>query len=122
MIRDLSRNSADADVGAKLSPPPKRKKRDTESSDEGIGMGYEDFSPEELKKEIIEIRTALDREKRLRQLAEEERTELESRLYPERLNQVVDDVEKTKIDSEPKVAYSFSLVHNHLPGYITPNN
>ena len=52
-------------------PQPKRKKRDTESSDEGISLGYDEVQIEELKKEVIELRLQVDRERKLRQSLED---------------------------------------------------
>lgn len=68
------------------SPPPKRKKRDTECSDEGIGM-LETVSEstkeqlqtyEELHREMIELRQQLENERSLRQHMEERNRSLEA--------------------------------------------
>ncbi|KAL3880140.1 hypothetical protein ACJMK2_032405 [Sinanodonta woodiana] len=67
------------------SPPTKRKKRDTESSDEGIAADYDDYSIDEVRREMIDLRHQLDRERRHRMLLEDKARHLESRLYPERL-------------------------------------
>ncbi|XP_061163973.1 transcription factor AP-4-like [Saccostrea echinata] len=52
------------------SPPTKRKKRDTESSDEGISADYEDIN--EIKREMIDLRCQLDRERHLRMMLQKQ--------------------------------------------------
>ncbi|OWF47042.1 transcription factor AP-4-like [Mizuhopecten yessoensis] len=51
------------------SPPPKRKKRDTESSDEGISSDYDAL--EDIKREMIELKCQLEQERQLRMILEE---------------------------------------------------
>lgn len=70
------------------SPPPKRKKRDTESSDEGISMGgsasdsSEDLqTTEDLQREMLELRQQLNHERLLRVMLEDRTRSLEAQLY-----------------------------------------
>nr|KAG5688091.1 hypothetical protein BaRGS_002696 [Batillaria attramentaria] len=70
------------------SPPPKRKKRDTESSDEGISMvestsdGSKDLpSVDDLHREMVELRNQLDRERLVRIMLEDRARSLEAQLY-----------------------------------------
>ena len=53
-----------------VPPAAKRKKRDTESSDEGISLGFDDMQLDELRKEVVELRLQLERERKLRQATE----------------------------------------------------
>ncbi|CAH1778254.1 unnamed protein product [Owenia fusiformis] len=69
MLTDLSVRHGDLDSHPG-SPPAKRKKRDTESSDEGIGLTERD-DYDDIKKEILELRSELQKERQLRHLAEE---------------------------------------------------
>ena len=88
--------TTESDISSQGSPPPKRKKRDTESSDEGIGMSSGDFDEptfEELKRDMIHLRCQLDRERRLRMMLEEQTRNLETQLYPERLRQIASQVQ-----------------------------
>lgn len=56
------------------SPPTKRKKRDTESSDEGISADFEDIN--EIKREMIDLRCQLDRERHLRMMLQKQNQSL----------------------------------------------
>lgn len=69
------------------TPPPKRKKRDTECSDEGIGMCEPSsevlkdvHGVEDLHRELVELRQQLDRERMLRMMMEERARALEAQL------------------------------------------
>ena len=69
-LKDLNHNP-DAIVGSLSepvapSPSAKRKKRDTESSDEGISLGFDEVQMEELRKEVVDLRLQLEQERRLR--------------------------------------------------------
>ncbi|KAL8609281.1 hypothetical protein ACOMHN_044039 [Nucella lapillus] len=86
MLMEVSR---DRDLAERQNetPPPKRKKRDTECSDEGIGMcepgseGLKDASGvEDLHRDLVELRQQLDRERMLRMMMEERARALEAQL------------------------------------------
>eukprot|EP00916_Digyalum_oweni_P007508 GHVL01012687.1.p1 GENE.GHVL01012687.1~~GHVL01012687.1.p1 ORF type:complete len:381 (+),score=45.75 GHVL01012687.1:256-1398(+) len=69
------------------SPPPKRKKRDTESSDEGISMvestsdGSKDIpSVEDVHRELLELRQQIEREQMRRAFMEQRNRDLEAQL------------------------------------------
>lgn len=82
------------------SPPPKRKKRDTESSDEGISMSM-DEGIDDMRRELAELRTQLDRERRLRielEAAQQQRV-YETRYYPDHVHEMTKQVHQTKISS-----------------------
>ncbi|KAF4517343.1 hypothetical protein B566_EDAN011730 [Ephemera danica] len=69
------------------------------SADEGIGsmspepVDVSDQSPEALRKEMIELRMQLDRERRLRLQLEEQVRSLEAQLYPERIREITQQVQ-----------------------------
>ncbi|XP_076468003.1 uncharacterized protein LOC143298880 isoform X2 [Babylonia areolata] len=86
MLMEVSR---DRDLAERQNetPPPKRKKRDTECSDEGIVMcepsseGSKDVSGvEDLHRELMELRQQLERERMLRMMMEERARALEAQL------------------------------------------
>lgn len=68
-----------------------------ESSDEGIGSmspePLDDHGPELLRREMIELRVQLDRERRLRMQLEDQVRSLESQLYPERIREITQQVQ-----------------------------
>ncbi|XP_036362626.1 transcription factor AP-4 isoform X2 [Octopus sinensis] len=72
-------NSINAAV-AEESPPPKRKKRDTESSDEGIGLCEESTQLDEMRKKLLDIQLHFDQEKRMRLKFEDRSRALEAKL------------------------------------------
>ncbi|KAI8508491.1 Helix-loop-helix DNA-binding domain [Branchiostoma belcheri] len=78
------------------SPSPKRKKMDSESrvSDEGIADVADDHeSMENIKKQMLDLRCQLDKERRLRMMLEEQNRSLEAQLYPERLRELAHQVQ-----------------------------
>lgn len=73
-------NKADHDSGND-SPPPKRSKCDTVSSDEGVAdMDDNAALIEEMRREILEVRVQLDREHRIRLMLEKQKASLEQKL------------------------------------------
>ena len=62
-----------------ISPAPKRKKRDTESSDEGIGLSYDDTACD-----LIELRKQLERERYQRMFLEHRMRNLEAQMDSEK--------------------------------------
>lgn len=74
LLGEISRQcNIDLDLDLSLyggSPPLKRKKRDTESSDEGIMADYEDCRNAERMREVIELRKKLEQERQLRMILE----------------------------------------------------
>uniref|UniRef100_T1J0J7 Uncharacterized protein n=1 Tax=Strigamia maritima TaxID=126957 RepID=T1J0J7_STRMM len=67
-----------------------------EAVDEGIGSmsppGGEESGSEELKKEMLDLRGQLDRERRLRLVLEEQARNMEAQLYPERIREIAQQV------------------------------
>ena len=80
-----------------ISPPPKRKKRDTDSSDEGISMNFDDGSEE--------LRKLLQREKQQREYFEEKTKRLEAQLVPERLHALASQVSREPMATDDMVRY-----------------
>lgn len=81
------------------------------SADEGIGsMSPEPLdgeqSPESLRKEMIELRMQLDRERRLRLQLEDQVRSLEAQLYPERIREITQQVQLQYQQILPDVSYN----------------
>ncbi|XP_038054934.1 transcription factor AP-4-like [Patiria miniata] len=76
------------------SPSPKRRKRQDSMMDEGIGSpeNFEDTNVDELKRELVDLRCQLDRERRYRMILEEQNRSLESQLYPEKLKELAQQI------------------------------
>ena len=76
-----------------------------DSGDEGLGnmspthstvvepSQHLEQSSEELKREMIELRIQLDRERKVRLLLEEENRNLNSQIYPEKIRKIAQDVQ-----------------------------
>uniref|UniRef100_UPI0035901E3C transcription factor AP-4 isoform X2 n=1 Tax=Myxine glutinosa TaxID=7769 RepID=UPI0035901E3C len=89
------------------------KRRRAEDRDEGIGSPdiLEEDKVEELRREMIELRTQLDKERRLRLVLEEQVRGMEAQLYPEKLKEIaqqaqveVQDVEGEHSPCDPRIA------------------
>ncbi|XP_069131081.1 transcription factor AP-4-like [Argopecten irradians] len=97
----LKRILSDFDTGERLleavyhdSPPPKRKKRDTESSDEGISADYDAL--EDIKREMMELKCQLEQERQLRMILEEREAQERIRHLASRVNMQV-QIQKDKM-------------------------
>ncbi|XP_072040312.1 transcription factor AP-4-like [Amphiura filiformis] len=82
------------------SPSPKRRKRNDSMMDEGIGSpeSMEDTIPsnrphEDIRRDIVELRCQLDRERRYRMVLEEQNRTLEAQLYPEKLKELAKQIQ-----------------------------
>lgn len=102
----------DSDVSNDNCPVPKRAKLEksvtnngaesSDSSDEGVALCSSpksgaiiegEPSVDELRREMVELRVQLDRERRLRMSLEEQTRALESQLYPERIREIAHTVQ-----------------------------
>ncbi|KAK2188507.1 hypothetical protein NP493_130g03000 [Ridgeia piscesae] len=112
----------DSDGSSEGSPPPKRKKRDTESSDEGISLsGGDSDEVDEMRREMVELRRQLEHERHLRVRLEEQTRQLETQLYPERhLRQIASHVEAQMRYHEEKQRYYDQ--HQHLQDRCRPDH
>ncbi|XP_063170952.1 transcription factor AP-4 [Candoia aspera] len=71
------------------------KRRRAEDKDEGIGSPdiWEDEKAEDLRREMIELRQQLDKERSVRMMLEEQVRSLEAHLYPEKLKVIAQQVQ-----------------------------
>ncbi|ELU09585.1 hypothetical protein CAPTEDRAFT_45346, partial [Capitella teleta] len=86
------------------SPPPKRKKRDTESSDEGIGMtsdlALDEQNIVDVRREMVSLRKALDRERSQRMALEKQKCQLEEQVYPAKIRQAASEIQAERYQDE----------------------
>lgn len=82
-----------------------------ESSDEGISLSVtseygDDSIADELRREITELRSQLEHERRMRMILEEQNRALEAQLYPDRLRQIASQVQiQMKLQQEKEVCF-----------------
>ncbi|XP_032086193.1 transcription factor AP-4 isoform X1 [Thamnophis elegans] len=71
------------------------KRRRAEDKDEGIGSPdiWEDEKADDLRREMIELRQQLDKERSVRMMLEEQVRSLEAHLYPEKLKVIAQQVQ-----------------------------
>uniref|UniRef100_UPI00398EE6DA transcription factor AP-4 isoform X1 n=2 Tax=Pristiophorus japonicus TaxID=55135 RepID=UPI00398EE6DA len=71
------------------------KRRRAEDKDEGIGSPdvWEDEKLEDLKREMIELRQQLDKERSVRMILEEQVRSLDAHMYPEKLKAIAQHVQ-----------------------------
>ncbi|XP_045204429.2 transcription factor AP-4-like isoform X2 [Mercenaria mercenaria] len=85
------------------SPPLKRKKRDTESSDEGITADFEECKYEDIRREVMELRQKLEQERQLRMVLELRAHTLESHHYAEKVHLANHSEQHVQMPSGPKM-------------------
>ncbi|XP_019625205.1 PREDICTED: transcription factor AP-4-like isoform X2 [Branchiostoma belcheri] len=106
------------------SPSPKRKKMDSESrvSDEGIADVADDHeSMENIKKQMLDLRCQLDKERRLRMMLEEQNRSLEAQLYPERLRELAHQVQiQAQQDVHRRIVEQHQLIPQQVQVQIQP--
>jgi transcription factor AP-4 len=104
------------DTDSQDSSPPKRKKRDTESSDEGIGMSVGNLEEvdeqasrlDDLRREMLELR----RREQSRMVLDEQARSMEAQLYPERLRVLTTQLQAQMKSQQEKQKYLEGL-QNH---------
>lgn len=83
------------------SPPLKRKKCDTESSDEGITADYDDLKFDKIQREVQQLRQKLDNEKQLRVVLEARARTLEARCFEEKLQNMNSHLDLPRLKTSP---------------------
>nr|CAB3266918.1 AP4 transcription factor [Phallusia mammillata] len=74
---------------------------DISEKDEGIGSPREE-DLEDLRRDTIEVRQQLDKERRLRMVLEEKVRELEAKVYPEKLRELANSIAAQYKQNHPK--------------------
>ncbi|XP_051996067.1 transcription factor AP-4-like isoform X2 [Xyrauchen texanus] len=78
------------------------KRRRTEEKDEGIGSPdiLEEEKVEDLRREMIELRQQLDKERSVRMMLEEQIRSLDAHLYPEKLKVIAQQVQEQQVQTQ----------------------
>ncbi|XP_051987325.1 transcription factor AP-4 isoform X4 [Xyrauchen texanus] len=78
------------------------KRRRAEEKDEGIGSPdiLEEEKVEDLRREMIELRQQLDKERSVRMLLEEQIRSLDAHLYPEKLKVIAQQVQEQHVQTQ----------------------
>ncbi|KAK7167157.1 hypothetical protein R3I94_001531 [Phoxinus phoxinus] len=78
------------------------KRRRAEEKDEGIGSPdiLEEEKVEDLRREMIELRQQLDKERSVRMMLEEQIRSLDAHLYPEKLKVIAQQVQEQHVQSQ----------------------
>ncbi|KAL1005745.1 hypothetical protein UPYG_G00063430 [Umbra pygmaea] len=96
---------------------PKRR-RGAEEKDEGIGSPdiLEEEKGEELRREILELRQQLDKERSARMMLEEQVRSLDSVLLPERLKVITQQVQEEQAHIQTQTLLRLQQIHQHAAG------
>uniref|UniRef100_A0A8C5WJP6 Transcription factor AP-4 n=1 Tax=Leptobrachium leishanense TaxID=445787 RepID=A0A8C5WJP6_9ANUR len=98
------------------------KRRRAEDKDEGIGSPdiWEEEKAEDLRREMIELRQQLDKERSVRMMLEEQVRALEAHMYPEKLKAIAQQIQQEEVgvqtQGEPHKALERS--EQHVPSQL----
>ncbi|XP_019363103.1 PREDICTED: transcription factor AP-4 isoform X2 [Gavialis gangeticus] len=97
------------------------KRRRAEDKDEGIGSPdiWEDEKAEDLRREMIELRQQLDKERSVRMMLEEQVRTLEAHMYPEKLKVIAQQVQLQQQQEQLLPAHG-PPAPTHHPTVIVP--
>lgn len=103
------------------------KRRRAEEKDEGIGSPdtLEEEKVEELRREMLELRQQLDKERSARMQMEEQVRSLDTQLHPERLKVITQQVEEEQAILQSQTLLRLQQIHaadrqTHSPQVLTP--
>ncbi|KAM6155325.1 transcription factor AP-4 isoform 5-T5 [Rhynchocyon petersi] len=87
------------------------KRRRAEDKDEGIGSPdiWEDEKAEDLRREMIELRQQLDKERSVRMMLEEQVRSLEAHMYPEKLKVIAQQVQLQQQQEQVRMLHQEKL-------------
>uniref|UniRef100_A0A8C8VQ62 Transcription factor AP-4 n=1 Tax=Pelusios castaneus TaxID=367368 RepID=A0A8C8VQ62_9SAUR len=87
------------------------KRRRAEDKDEGIGSPdiWEDEKAEDLRREMIELRQQLDKERSVRMMLEEQVRSLEAHMYPEKLKVIAQQVQLQQQQEQVRLLHQEKL-------------
>ncbi|XP_038619392.1 transcription factor AP-4 isoform X2 [Tachyglossus aculeatus] len=96
------------------------KRRRAEDKDEGIGSPdiWEDEKAEDLRREMIELRQQLDKERSVRMMLEEQVRSLEAHMYPEKLKVIAQQVQLQQ--QQEQLLPTHGPAPTHHPTVIVP--
>ncbi|XP_020667645.2 transcription factor AP-4 isoform X4 [Pogona vitticeps] len=92
------------------------KRRRAEDKDEGIGSPdiWEDEKAEDLRREMIELRQQLDKERSVRMMLEEQVRSLEAHMYPEKLKVIAQQVQLQQQQEQVRLLHREKQSHAQL--------
>ncbi|EOA94649.1 Transcription factor AP-4 [Anas platyrhynchos] len=92
-------------------PGSSPKRRRAEDKDEGIGSPdiWEDEKAEDLRREMIELRQQLDKERSVRMMLEEQVRSLEAHMYPEKLKVIAQQVQLQQQQEQVRLLHQEKL-------------
>ncbi|XP_033023070.1 transcription factor AP-4 isoform X2 [Lacerta agilis] len=99
------------------------KRRRAEDKDEGIGSPdiWEDEKAEDLRREMIELRQQLDKERSVRLMLEEQVRSLEAHMYPEKLKVIAQQVQLQQQQQQEQLLSAHGPpAPTHHPTVIVP--
>ncbi|XP_042197197.1 transcription factor AP-4 isoform X2 [Callorhinchus milii] len=98
------------------------KRRRAEEKDEGIGSPdvWEDEKVEDLKREMIELRQQLDKERSVRMMLEEQVRALEAHMYPEKLKAIAQQVQLQQHQDQARVQQAGEPLEEDLQTQLLP--
>ncbi|KAM4697439.1 transcription factor AP-4 [Rhinophrynus dorsalis] len=81
------------------------KRRRAEDKDEGIGSPdiWEEEKADDLRREMIELRQQLDKERSVRMMLEEQVRALDAHMYPEKLKAIAQQIQQEEEGGQPMV-------------------
>ncbi|XP_023666531.1 transcription factor AP-4 isoform X1 [Paramormyrops kingsleyae] len=98
------------------------KRRRAEEKDEGIGSPdiLEEEKAEDLRREMIELRQQLDKERSVRMMLEEQIRSLDAHLYPEKLKVIAQQVQEQHMQTQTQTLLRLQQQHEQLERELPP--
>ncbi|XP_047212685.1 transcription factor AP-4-like [Girardinichthys multiradiatus] len=95
------------------------KRRRAEEKDEGIGSPdiLEEEKTEDLKREMIELRQQLEKERTVRMVLEDQMRSLDAQLYPEKLKAIAQQVQEQQAQTQSLVHLQKQLERDLTPAH-----
>ncbi|XP_036393807.1 transcription factor AP-4-like isoform X1 [Megalops cyprinoides] len=100
------------------------KRRRAEEKDEGIGSPdiLEEEKAEDLRREMIELRQQLDKERSVRMMLEEQVRTLDAHLYPEKLKVIAQQVQEQHAQTQTQTLLRLQQLHEQQEREQTPHS
>lgn len=95
------------------------KRRRAEEKDEGIGSPdiLEEEKTEDLRREMIELRQQLEKERTVRMMLEDQMRSLDAQLYPEKLKAIAQQVQEQQVQTQSLVRLQKQLERDITPAH-----
>ncbi|XP_012716117.2 transcription factor AP-4 isoform X1 [Fundulus heteroclitus] len=95
------------------------KRRRAEEKDEGIGSPdiLEEEKTEDLRREMIELRQQLEKERTIRMMLEDQMRSLDAQLYPEKLKAIAQQVQEQQVQTQSLVRLQKQLERDLTPAH-----